>query len=84
MTQQMLGRGGRNDLTFHFQAAADDRRFPLKLESRSPSGASCDLRLNFHASSCRAYPGYSPPHLCRSHLSIICYNTDVSIVSYDE
>lgn len=29
-------------------------------------------------------PRLHPPHLCRSHLSIICYNIDVSIVSYDE
>lgn len=82
MTQQMLGH--RNDLTCHFQAAADDQRFPPKVESKSPSGASCDPHSNFHASSCRAQPGYIPPHLCRAHLSIICYNTDVSIVSYDE
>lgn len=82
MTQQMLGHGSRNDLTFHFQAAADDQRFPDGIDE--PIGCVYDLHLNLHASSCRAHPGSSPPHLCRSHLSIICYNTDVSIVSYDE
>lgn len=53
--------------------------FPCRL-----SAPAHDLHLVFHASSRRAHIRYIPRHLYRSHLFIICQNTDVSIVFYDE